>query len=338
MLTGQNPPPGVRTPKEVSLRAAALAEMQHTIGLDAMAVGERELALGLPELRRLAKANHLRLLSSNLLEAGGKLAFEAGYVAQAAGVKVGIFGLTDVQKPQSAPIDEARLTMGPTEDAARREVARLRAQGATLVVALAHVGAPAARALLSKVQGIDLCIVGHTSSPPAEPEKVGEGYLIEPYRQGKQLGEFMIHLLPGSTKLAAAGQMRAVRTQLEARKRDYERFARQLEKETVDRRRDTWKSSLERARAEMTRLCTSASATANASPASTEGSWFDHRLIPMDKSVADAPEIAQLIQKHKEALEKQRPKTAPAGKQTPDRTKAAVPAGKVRLTPPTASH
>ena len=148
--------PGIVTPEDIALRAAALVRMQSHIGLNAMAVGERALALGLKELRKLVKTHRLRLLSANLVDARGKLAFEAGFVTEVAGVKVGLFGLTEVPEAQRAPITEAGLKTTPAQDAARTEVERLRQQGAAVVIALAHVGIQPARDLMNKVPGIDL--------------------------------------------------------------------------------------------------------------------------------------------------------------------------------------
>ena len=59
-----------------------------------MLPGERDLALGLPLLRRLAKQHHLPLLASNLYGRDGKRLFDADKLVDAAGTKIGVFGVT----------------------------------------------------------------------------------------------------------------------------------------------------------------------------------------------------------------------------------------------------
>jgi 2',3'-cyclic-nucleotide 2'-phosphodiesterase (5'-nucleotidase family) len=291
---------GVTSPADIATRAAMLAKLESQIGLNAVAVGERDLALGLKELRKLAKDHGLRLLAANLVDQAGKPAFEAGFVTEAAGAKVGIFGLTDVPDAQRAPITQAGLTQQPTAEAATREVARLRAAGATLIVALAHVGVPAARDLLKNVKGIDLCIVGHTSNAIAAPERVGDGYLVEAMRQGKQLGEFLVHLLPGDGPFANHGERRALGEQLAASNREYDRLARQVAREPNEKRRSLFLARLEAVRTDLTRTCTKLKET----PREVTGRWLEHRLVPMDRSLPDDPVIGPIVKAHVEEMVK----------------------------------
>jgi 2',3'-cyclic-nucleotide 2'-phosphodiesterase (5'-nucleotidase family) len=329
---------GVGTPEAVAARAALLAKLEAQIGLHALAVGERDLALGLKELKKLARDHKLRLLAANLVDSAGKPAFESGFVAEAAGAKVGLFGVTDVPESQRGPMTQAGLTQQPAAAAATREVARLRQQGATIIVALAHVGVPGARELLRNVKGIDVAVVGHTSNAITTPERVGDGYIVEAQRQGKQLGELLFHLLPGDAPFANAGERRALADQISGYTREYDRVARQTERETVNTRRVLYLARLEALRGDIKRACT----RLKEAPQAVTGRWLEHRLIPMDKSLPDDPEIDPVIKQHTEALARAAaahapkppvpPKTPPApAKATP---KAAAPKGAA----PTASR
>ena len=70
---------------EIERRARLLAAAYGRIGTTAMLPGERDLVLGLPLLRRLAKQQHLPLLASNLYGRDGKRLFDADKIVDAAG-------------------------------------------------------------------------------------------------------------------------------------------------------------------------------------------------------------------------------------------------------------
>ena len=126
---------------EIERRARLLAGAYGRIGTTALLPGERDLALGLPLLRRLAKQRGLPLLASNLYGRDGKRLFDADRIVDAAGVKVGIFGVTAPPAPDdAAAFKAAGIEARDPVAAARDEVAGLRARGARIVVAMVHVG------------------------------------------------------------------------------------------------------------------------------------------------------------------------------------------------------
>jgi hypothetical protein len=314
----------VRTPEQIAARAEILARLESRIGLHGAAVGERDLALGLKELRRLARAHRLRLLAANLVDAAGTPAFEAGYVTEVAGVKVGLFGVTEVPQGQAAPITDAGLRVLPPAEAATKEVARLRGQGAAVIVALAHVGVQKAHDLLAKVPGIDVAVVGHTSNAVQGPTRAGNGYFAEAHRQGKQLGEFQLHVSAGQPGFVDGGRRRGLLEQLERQRKDYERLASQAKTETIAARRDMHLVRLRGLRDSIAQSCRLAK-----EPDPPGGSWLEHRLVPMSRAVPDDAEIAAAIRSYKETAPKA-PAVAPgAGKVAPGAGKVPPAAGKV---------
>jgi hypothetical protein len=315
MLT---PAPGalrdVKTPEQIKARAEILAKLQGQIGLTAMAVGERDLALGLKELRRLAKTYGLKMVAANLVDAAGKPAFPAGFVTEVAGVKIGIFGLTEVPAGQAAAITEAGVKVLPPAPAALAEIKRLRAKGAKLVVALAHVGFAGARDLLTHVPGIDFAVVGHTSNVVQNPIRAGTGYFAEAQRQGKQLGELRLHVVPGQEGLVDAGRRKGYLALNARQHRDYERFSGLAKKETINTRREMYLVRLRDLRNGMVDSCRRAK-----EPDPPGGNWFEHTLVPMNRTVPDDPEIAAAVRAYKAAA----PKT-PAPLMTPPKGAAAA--------------
>src|SRR5216110_3246165 len=128
-------------PGEVERRARLLAAAYARIGTTALLPGEQDLALGLPMLRRLARQSRLPLLASNLYGRDGKPLFDADRIVDAAGVKIGIFGVTaPPRSTDAAAFEAAGIEARDPAGTARAEVAALRARGARIIVALVHVG------------------------------------------------------------------------------------------------------------------------------------------------------------------------------------------------------
>jgi hypothetical protein len=322
--------PDVRSPEQIAARAEILAKLQARIGLHGMAVGERDLALGLKELRRLAKTHKLRLLAANLVDGAGKPALETGYVTEVAGVKVGLFGVTEVPEGQAAPIKDAGLKTLPAAEVAAKEVARLKEQGATVIVALAHVGVSGARDLLAKVPGIDVAVVGHTSNVIQNPTRAGTGFFAEAQRQGKQLGEFRLHVIAGKGGFVDGGTRRGSVEQLERQRRDYDRFADLARKETVATRRDMYLIRLRSLRDGINESCKLAK-----EPEPAGGSWLEHKLVPMSRAVPDDADVAAAVKAYKAAAPKA-PMVAPPAGRVPSGPGAAKapPAGAPRAVAP----
>lgn len=109
-------------------------------------------------------------------------------VVQAGKVKVGVFGVTAPSAVKGAS-DPA--------SAATAAVARLRKEGAQVVVALAHMQKKDARELARKVSGIDFLVVGQNA--PAEParvsdvaDQVGATWLVQPANRGQVVSRIEI--------------------------------------------------------------------------------------------------------------------------------------------------
>ena len=91
-------------------------------------------------------------------------------VKEAGGVKVGFFGLTT---PFDALERPAPVVIGTDlAGAAAAAVTTLRAQGAQVIVGIAHVGLDLSRQIASSVPGIDVIVNGHDHVALLEPESV----------------------------------------------------------------------------------------------------------------------------------------------------------------------
>ena len=138
---GRTPAASCPTPGEIERRGRLLASAFGRMGTTALVPGERDLALGLPLLRKLAKQGGIPLLAANLYGRDGKRLFDADKIVDAAGIKIGLFGVSAPPTPDdAAAFKAAGIDARDPAAAAREAVAGLRARGAKIVVALVHVG------------------------------------------------------------------------------------------------------------------------------------------------------------------------------------------------------
>ena len=324
---GKPPDPG-----EVERRARLLASAFGRMGTTALLPGERDLAIGLPLLRRLAKQAHLPLLATNLYDARGKPLFETDRIVDAAGVKVGILGVmapplaADAEAFKAAGIDARDATA-----AARAAVASLRARGAQLIVAMVHVGdGNQNRKLVSDVPGIDWAVLGHSGMNYEMPEKAGSARMLEAMMQGKHVGRLDLHVVDDRLVFTDRGERAEIETILADHKKqltDYDKRLGETDPASVldyyrDRRKEV-AAAVARETALLEKL-----------PARITGSSFENRIIPLDATVPDQPGVAIVV----DAYNKENVKRAAAGKPVGlgtehprPATAAAAPAGPTYL-------
>ncbi len=279
--------------REVARRAWLLAGVYRRIGIDALAPGDRDLALGLPLLRRVAADARLPLVSANLYGRDGGRLFDADRVIDTAGVRVGVFGVTgpagaeDVNAWRAAGI-EARDPIAAARDAAES----LRARGAAIVIALVHVGdAATTRRLLEAVPGIDWAVVGHAGMRHETPERVGTARMLAAMSEGKELGRLDLHVVAGSVAFVDRGE----RGDLAAILADHRRQRASADQPVLgidpasladyyEGRHKQLETAIEREAAALARL-----------PREITGSWFENRLLALDPATPEEPGIAGLV-------------------------------------------
>jgi 2',3'-cyclic-nucleotide 2'-phosphodiesterase (5'-nucleotidase family) len=273
--------------------ARLMAEVTVRAGLTAFTPGERDLALGVSALRRVAAAAGLPITTANLYGSDGQRLFEADRLVDAAGVKVGLFGVS----APATPADAARWRAAGIEvrdpaDAAREAVRSLRARGAAVVVALVHVGAPAeSRRLVAAVDGIDWVVLGHSGLNLEAPEKVGGARLLEAMSEGRDLGRLDLHLVGDGLAFADRGERAEIADILADHRRQLTEYDRPLGDtdpasllEYRDSRRRQLQQAIDRESALLARL-----------PEAITGSWFENQILALGPGIPDEPAIAKLI-------------------------------------------
>jgi 2',3'-cyclic-nucleotide 2'-phosphodiesterase (5'-nucleotidase family) len=277
-------------------RALLVAVAVARAGLSALTPGDHDIALGLPTLRRVVAAAKLPVVSANLYASGGARLFDADRLVSAAGVRIGIFGVSAPPTPaDAARWRAAGIEVRDPADAAREAVRSLRARGAGVVVALVHVGAPAeSRRLVEAASGIDWVVLGHSALNLESPEKVGGARLLEAMSEGKNLGRLDLHVVNGSLTFADRAQRAEIAGILADHRRQLDEYDHPLG--------DTDPAALLEYRAtrrhQLTQAIERESALLATLPETVAGSWFENRIVALSPEIADDPAVAALVAGH----------------------------------------
>lgn len=162
---------------KADLLSAALAQ----IGADVLIPGAADFARGEARAAALFQASGARDL--RLSDAGGQ-----GQVLTLGALKVGVFGLSDAQGQLPAEAD------GALTERVRAEAERLRAEGATVVVALSALPRARLRPLAQQVEAVDLWVLGEQPQEAEALSPVGtHSAIVEAGDRGRNLGRLLLH-------------------------------------------------------------------------------------------------------------------------------------------------
>jgi sulfur-oxidizing protein SoxB len=146
-----------------------------------------EFTLGEARVKELVESIGFPFLAQNIRDTEwDEPAFKASATFERGGVKAAVIG----QALPYTPIANPRWmipnwSFGIREDDLRKQVERVRKEGAQLVVLLSHNGFDLDRKLASRVAGIDVILTGHTHDALPEAVKVGKTLLIASGSHGK---------------------------------------------------------------------------------------------------------------------------------------------------------
>ncbi|CAM3280379.1 5'-nucleotidase [Corallococcus soli] len=171
---------------KAKLRAGLLLEQMAAQGYTAMAVGQRDLVLGVDFLKKKTKGAKPALVSVNLVDAKGQRLFPASVVTTAGGLKVGIIGAS----PDGAAVLPPGVQGQPVQPAVAAEVKRLReTQKVDLVVLLAAVPYAEAVKLAQGAEGVDFVVQSHDGRGVGMAQRQGVSTLIPPGERGRQVAK-----------------------------------------------------------------------------------------------------------------------------------------------------
>jgi sulfur-oxidizing protein SoxB len=127
--------------------------------------------------------------------------FKGSAMFERGGVKIGVVG----QALPYVPIANPRWmipkwSFGIREEELQKEVEKVRADGAELVVLLSHNGFDVDRKIASRVKGIDVILTAHTHDAIPEPVVVGKTLLIASGSHGKFVSRLDLDVQGGEVK------------------------------------------------------------------------------------------------------------------------------------------
>ena len=152
LLDAGNSLTGDRDPAQKTLGQSSVTAM-NMMGYDAMALGPRDLALGLQELRqRIVEAEFTVLSANAVVSATGELVASPYILRQVDDHKIAIIGLSGGRGTQEIVVrDPLDTTQAVAAEAATQ---------ADIVILLSHAGTPTDQQIAEAVPGIDLIISG----------------------------------------------------------------------------------------------------------------------------------------------------------------------------------
>ncbi len=178
-----------------------IVEAMNLMGYAAMAIGPRELELGLAVLRqRMAEAQFAMVSANVFVRATGEQLAPAYFIWEGAGQRVGIIGLARVPEQPSAEFD----VRDPL--AALAPVVKELEEKADLIVLLSNADLSFTTAVAGLIPGIDIAIGARAESDPVGVINapgtqtlvvVAERPIRTPSTAGRRVGRLVVAIQPG---------------------------------------------------------------------------------------------------------------------------------------------
>jgi hypothetical protein len=226
---------------------------------------------------------------------------EASRLRDVGGVRLGVLGIAD---PAAAA--KLGLVADDPAESSKREVARLRAAGAEIVIVLAPVERATARSL-ARTAGADFVVVGkNVGQGMASAEAAGRGYLVAPADEMQRVGRLEVVLRgnrnsPMPEPLVDGGSAEQQKLQLADLDRRLQRLDADLARWRAEAASDrAFVAGKERERESLAAERARLAASPWRAPAS--GSYFTNSLIPIRRSLPRDPTLAASMHKLDRAI------------------------------------
>ncbi|MGE5313989.1 MAG: bifunctional metallophosphatase/5'-nucleotidase [Acidobacteriota bacterium] len=183
----------------VKTKGAALVPILNALQFDAMSA-HWEFGFGPAVLQQRTHELSYPMLASNVYEkATGKPVFPSYIVKDIGGLRIGITGIASniVDKTMPPSYSEGMyFTLGRDELPPVVDALRTR-EKADLILLISHLGLPQDVKLLSEVEGVDVCLSGHTHHRLERPMLAGKTILIQSGCHGSFLGRLDLKMEQG---------------------------------------------------------------------------------------------------------------------------------------------
>lgn len=307
----------------VEATASFLVAQYNATGCRGYTPGDRDLVLGRPLLTKLSEEAEFPFLAANLVDAttGEPVFRKRTMVTLDGGVKVGVFGVTLPPTARGSASAESSWKVLDAVQVSRAEVQALRAAGAHVVVALAHLSEKDEAKLAQEVPGITVILGGQGTRMLQHPEQHGDTFVADAFSKGKYVSLLTLNVLPGN---AASGPfvdryqkkgLEKKRRQVASRLQSYERI---MERQAAKKEEGAqgvlarspragspapgfYEKQVEGFRVEMAALDRQLAAATEVDPTAN---FVEYSLVPLSKTVAHEPTIDEAVLSFREKFPK----------------------------------
>jgi 2',3'-cyclic-nucleotide 2'-phosphodiesterase (5'-nucleotidase family) len=181
-------------------------EIMNYLHFDAMALGNHEFDWGQGVLHSIISEASFPVLSANVSGSDGKLleGVKPYIIIERKGVKIAVIGLTTPQTRYTTKAENVTgLTFSSPESIMPSLIEQVRAKGASIVIALTHLGLYADRNLAADVRGIDLIVGGHSHTAIIDPVVQSGTVIVQAGCYGLYLGVMKIAVDPETKKIVS---------------------------------------------------------------------------------------------------------------------------------------
>lgn len=177
----------------------AMVPVLNALGLDAM-TAHWEFAYGPAAFKQRTVELSYPMLAINVYDQATKaLLFPPYSVKEIGGLRIGLIGIASniIGKTMPSSFSEGvEFTLGREELPAIIDVLRTR-EKADLIILISHLGFSQDMKLLSEVEGVDLCLSGHTHNRLYKPALQGKTLVIQSGCHGSFLGRLDLDIVGG---------------------------------------------------------------------------------------------------------------------------------------------
>lgn len=186
------------------LKGEIFAKVYKSIGIDAINVGELELALGLDYIKELEKNYDLPFVSANLVDDKNQPIFKSHVIKKMDNLKVGIIGIMGntsdiISKLKELP-DTGLSVLNPLETTESLVTEIKDKVDFIIVMTHQHIGRN--WVIARKIDGIDVIVGGHHKQKLKTPYNANDTFIVQSGEKGQHQGMLEVTIAPDGTKTA----------------------------------------------------------------------------------------------------------------------------------------
>ena len=186
------------------LKAELISKIYKGVGVDAINIGELELALGVDNLKDLEKKYDVPFVSANIVNDKNQLIFKPYVIKKAGQLNVGIIGVmgnsTDISKLTSEIAGSSLTVLDPIA-ALKEKIPEIKKK-ADFVIVLTHDIMNRNWKIARSVEGVDVIVGGHQKLKLKTPYNPNNNYIVESGEKGQYQGMLEVEIAADGTKTA----------------------------------------------------------------------------------------------------------------------------------------